>query len=104
MTKNLIDVLGSVEKEFAKSLPSDRGSTRRLRILMALGEGSNPVSVKDLAQRLDLSKPAISRGLDALEQCDFARRQEAAKDKRLVDVRITRSGRKILDMIQASAS
>lgn len=50
-------------------------------------------TVKALARDLDLPKPSVSRGLDALEARGWITRIEHPADKRMIFARITNAGR-----------
>ena len=49
-------------------------------------------TVRGLAAELNVSKPAITRALDRLEEHDFTRRQTDPKDRRSVIARRTTNG------------
>ena len=49
-------------------------------------------TVRGLAAELNVSKPAITRALDRLEELDFSRRQTDPKDRRSVIARRTTPG------------
>ena len=53
-------------------------------------------TVRDLAARLGVSKPAITRSLDRLEELELARRGPDARDRRSVLVLRTRKGQSLL--------
>ncbi len=57
-------------------------------------------TVRDLAARLDVSKPAITRSLDRLEELGFARRGPDPRDRRSVLVLRTRKGQDLLTDIR----
>ena len=49
-------------------------------------------TVRGLAAELNVSKPAITRALDRLEELDFTRRQTDPKDRRSIIARRTTTG------------
>ncbi len=57
-------------------------------------------TVRDLAARLDVSKPAITRSLDRLEELGLARRGPDPRDRRSVLVLRTRKGQDLLTDIR----
>ena len=59
-------------------------------LICYLEEG--PHTVRALAARLDVSKPAITRALDRLAELGFARRGPDPRDRRSVLVQRTRKG------------
>ena len=50
-------------------------------------------TVKALARDLNLGKPAVSRGLDALEAKGWVKRVDNPDDKRTIFARVTAAGR-----------
>jgi DNA-binding MarR family transcriptional regulator len=58
-------------------------------------------TVRDLAARLDVSKPAITRSLDRLEELGLARRGPDPRDRRSVLVLRTRKGQDLLTDIRS---
>lgn len=67
-------------------------STRQMAILLTVYLDSGPHSVKSLSETLSVSKPAICRGLDVLEQLGLIKRQRDQQDKRNVLVQRTVKG------------
>ena len=58
-------------------------------------------SVGDIAASLGLSKPAVTRAVDKLVECDLLSREQAKLDRRLVVLQPTRAGRKFLAELAA---
>jgi DNA-binding MarR family transcriptional regulator len=58
------------------------------------------VNVKDVAGRLGMSLPAMSRALDGLVQRGFVERRESGLDRRAKLVRLLPAGREALDTIE----
>ncbi|WP_416897842.1 MAG: MarR family transcriptional regulator [Minwuia sp.] len=67
-------------------------STRQLAIMLNVYLRPGPHTVRGLAERLNISKPAVSRALDALGTRGLARRQRDEEDRRNVLVQRTESG------------
>lgn len=66
-------------------------SQRQLAILLTCYlEGAQ--TVRGLAQKLNISKPAITRGIDRLEQLGYARRKPDSVDRRSVYVLVQQRG------------
>jgi len=79
----------------AASVRSDQTdlSARQLTVFLKVYlEPGTEHTVRGLAADLDVSKPAITRALDRLEESDFAKRQTDPKDRRSVIVRRTPAG------------
>lgn len=51
-------------------------------------------TVRSLAKRLKVSKPAITRAADRLEEFEFMKRERDQTDRRSVFLRLTTGGRK----------
>jgi DNA-binding MarR family transcriptional regulator len=80
-------------------------SFTQVKALNLLRDSSGDVNVKDVATRLNMSFPAMSRSLDQLVQRGYVDRLESAKDRRAKLVRLLPAGRAVLDDIeQARAS
>ncbi|MBV8938689.1 MAG: MarR family transcriptional regulator [Alphaproteobacteria bacterium] len=73
------------------SLPYDL-SNRQLGIFLTIYLEPGAHSVKHLSERLGISKPAVCRALDVLEQLKFVRRQRDKADKRNVLLQRTARG------------
>jgi DNA-binding MarR family transcriptional regulator len=76
-------------------------SFTQVKSLHALREADD-VNVKDVADRLGLSLPAMSRALDGLVQRGYVERTESEKDRRAKIVRLLPAGRDALDTIERS--
>jgi len=68
--------------------------------LLARIERGRPVRIADVADRLNMSLPAMSRSLDKLVQLGFVDRVESEKDRRAKLVRLLPAGRAVLDEIE----
>jgi DNA-binding MarR family transcriptional regulator len=71
-------------------------STRQLAIMMNVYLRPGPHTVRGLAERLNISKPAVSRALDALGARGLTRRQRDDADRRNVLVQRTPDGHECL--------
>lgn len=67
-------------------------STRQLAILMNVYLRTGPHTVRGLADKLNISKPAVSRALDALGTKGLTRRLRDEQDRRNVLVQRTEQG------------
>lgn len=65
---------------------------RQLAILLDVYLSPPPHTVRGLAEKLGISKPAVSRALDRLGQLEFAKRKVDEADKRSVLVQRTVKG------------
>ena len=67
-------------------------SARQFGVLLICYLEEGPHTVRGLAARLEVSKPAITRALDRLAELGFARRGPDPRDRRSVLVQRTRKG------------
>lgn len=67
-------------------------SARQLSVLLICFLEEGPHTVRGLAERLHVAKPAITRALDRLEQFDLVRRAADPRDRRSVLVSRTAQG------------
>lgn len=74
-----------------RELPYDL-SQRQIGVLLSVYMAPPPHTVKNLAERLAISKPATSRALDALSALDLIRRKKDEEDRRNVYVQRTVNG------------
>ena len=76
-------------------------SFTQVKTLHVLREAGD-VNVKDVAGRLGMSLPAMSRALDGLVHRGFVERRESDRDRRAKLVRLLPAGRAALDTIERS--
>jgi DNA-binding MarR family transcriptional regulator len=74
-------------------------SLTQLRALHVLAYGVEQASLKDLADRLGLSLPAVSRSIDGLVQRGLVTRAEDTEDRRMKQVRATASAPELLERL-----
>ncbi len=67
-------------------------TTRQMTILLTVYLNAPPHTVRGLAAKLGVSKPVITRALDAMGQQDLLRRRRDEKDKRNVLIQRTVTG------------
>lgn len=72
-------------------LPYDL-SQRQIAVLLTVYMAPPPHTVRSMAARLGISKPAICRALDALSRMDFVRRKKDEQDRRNVYIQRTIAG------------
>ncbi|MFL5781193.1 MAG: MarR family winged helix-turn-helix transcriptional regulator [Thermoleophilaceae bacterium] len=74
-------------------------SLTQLRALHVLTYEAEQMSLKELADRLGLSLPAVSRSIDGLVQRGLVTRAEDAADRRMKQVRATAEAPGLLDRL-----
>lgn len=67
-------------------------SARQLGVFLTCYLDNNSHTVRGLAQELNISKPAITRALDRLEELDYVRRKTDPTDRRSILVQRTVRG------------
>lgn len=72
-------------------------SARQMALLLSVYVEPGPHTVRGLAARLAISKPAVTRAIDALEKLEFVRRLPDETDRRSVLVSRTVKGAVFLD-------
>jgi DNA-binding MarR family transcriptional regulator len=75
---------------------------RQLALLAAVYQCEQPPTVRALAAELGLSKPVISRAIDALEGLELCRRLPDPNDRRSVVVQKTVRGSVFVDRLVGS--
>jgi DNA-binding MarR family transcriptional regulator len=75
-------------------------SFTQVKTLNLLRISDEDVNVKDVADGLHMSLPAMSRSLDKLVQRGYVERLESEKDRRAKLVRLLPAGRAVLDEIE----
>lgn len=76
-------------------------SARQLSVLLICYLEDGPHTVRGLAERLNVAKPAITRALDRLEQFDLVRRAPDSRDRRSVLVSRTAVGAAYITNLRA---
>jgi DNA-binding MarR family transcriptional regulator len=74
-------------------------SVRQVGILLTVYLGAPPHTVRGLAQKLGVSKPVVTRALDAMGKLDLVSRRRDEKDRRNVLVQRTVRGALYLDRL-----
>ena len=71
-------------------------SLRQLGVLLRVADAKEPLSVRELAEPMKISKPAVTRAIDRLEHLLLIERRQGKLDRRLIELRITAAGRAYL--------
>jgi len=85
---------------FAAAVSLGQTSCRQMAVLCAAAEKAG--SVKDYAAKLGLSKPAVSRAIDALEEDGLARRLPHI-DGRQITLAVTSKGARLVSALSHAA-
>src|ERR671926_228841 len=85
--------------EYVRAVGELELSLTQLRALHVLAYDVEETSLKDLADRLGLSLPAVSRSIDGLVQRGLVTRAEDAEDRRMKQVRATAEAPELLERL-----
>jgi len=96
----LLHVHRTSTPELFKQLGELGLSFTQVKALNLLRFSDEDVNVKDVADSLSMSLPAMSRALDKLVQRGYVERVESEKDRRAKLVRLFPAGRAVLDEIE----
>lgn len=77
-------------------------SLGQIKTLSLLAEAPEPLSVKEMAERLNISLPAASRAVDPLVRRRLVARKEDPDDRRIKRVALTARGRTLVDRLIAA--
>ena len=80
----------------ARNRAATNMTVRQLAVMHVVATRPAPHTVRGLAAELNVSKPAITRALDALEADKLASRTTDPEDRRSVLVSLTAAGTKLL--------
>lgn len=72
-------------------------TNRQMALMLVVHRSDGPHTVRGLAERLNVSKPVITRALNKLGTMDFVRRERDSSDRRNIFVRRTAKGADFLD-------
>jgi DNA-binding MarR family transcriptional regulator len=94
-------VLHAHADNYVKAVGELELSLTQLRALHLLVDELDEASLKDIADHLELSLPAVSRAIDSLVQRELVTRAEDVEDRRMKRVRATREAAEVLDRLSA---
>jgi DNA-binding MarR family transcriptional regulator len=94
-------LIGGTSSEFLATIERLDLSFSQVKTLGVLREAETPLSVKALSDRLGLSLPAVSRGVESLVRRGDVKREEDPVDRRCKSVSLTARGRRTFDQLAA---
>lgn len=74
-------------------------SLRQISILLTIYLEAPPHTVREIARKLKVSKPVVTRALDSMGKLDFVSRRRDSKDKRNVLIQRTVKGALYLERL-----
>jgi DNA-binding MarR family transcriptional regulator len=90
-TQDALKLWHRVTTRALRELPYDL-SQRQTAVLLTVYMAPAPHTVRNLSDRLNISKPAVCRALDALSALDLIRRKKDEEDRRNVFIQRTVNG------------
>ncbi|MDG2096041.1 MAG: MarR family transcriptional regulator [Paracoccaceae bacterium] len=72
-------------------------SNAEWRIIAHLSQETETISIREIYQKVDLEKSKVSRAVSKLAKRKLLSKKVNLSDKRLVDLKLTKAGREILD-------
>jgi DNA-binding MarR family transcriptional regulator len=91
LPRTALHLWSAVTRELIRD-PARDLSARQMAVLLAVYLDPETPTVRGLAAKLGLAKPAVTRALDRLEALDFVRRRQDEKDRRSIVVQRTVKG------------
>ncbi|MGA2157681.1 MAG: MarR family transcriptional regulator [Dehalococcoidia bacterium] len=93
----VIEKMGSIVRSMLTANQFPIGETKvggqQLRILFYLARKHDGVSVKDLAEKLNVTSGAVSQFMDALVEKKLVKREEDSNDRRLLSMKLTKQAK-----------
>lgn len=103
MSQNQLARLPNILRDTVVSLVRREGpdlTARQLGVLLICYLEEGPHTVRGLAARLNVAKPAITRALDRLEEFQLARRLQDPRDRRSIVVARTTDGEQFMEQLR----
>ncbi len=103
MAVNVQNCLPQILRDTVVNLVRQEGpdlTARQLAVMLICYLEEGPQTVRGLAARLQVAKPAITRALDRLEQFDLAHRRQDPRDRRSIVVARTPPGQTFLTSLR----
>jgi len=94
---SILVVAGDVERRMETHFSRYGLSQGRFVVLMLLRRRNGTMTPAEIAEAADVTRATVTGLLDLLEQDGLIARSSRKDDKRMIDVRITKKGRDLLD-------
>ena len=94
-----LSILASgISRDFSKEYILRFGlNNAEWRIIAHLSQETETISIREIYQKVDLEKSKVSRAVSKLAKRKLLSKKVNLSDKRLVDLKLTKAGRKIID-------
>ena len=86
-----------MHRRLDQAMTAQGGSLARTRLLLFVANGGGSARAADIAEMFGQAPRTITQGLDALERDGLIERVPDAQDRRVKRLRITESGRTVMD-------
>ena len=94
-----LSILASgISRDFSKEYILRFGlNNAEWRIIAHLSQETETISIREIYQKVDLEKSKVSRAVSKLTKRKLLSKKVNLSDKRLVDLKLTKAGREIID-------
>ena len=94
-----LSILASgISRDFSKEYILRFGlNNAEWRIIAHLSQETETISIREIYQKVDLEKSKVSRAVSKLAKRKLLSKKLNLSDKRLVDLKLTKAGREIID-------
>jgi DNA-binding MarR family transcriptional regulator len=94
-----LSILASgISRDFSKEYILRFGlNNAEWRIIAHLSQETETISIREIYQKVDLEKSKVSRAVSKLAKRKLLSKKVNLSDKRLVDLKLTKAGREIID-------
>ena len=94
-----LSILASgISRDFSKEYILRFGlNNAEWRIIAHLSQKTETISIREIYQKVDLEKSKVSRAVSKLAKRKLLSKKVNLSDKRLVDLKLTKAGREIID-------
>ena len=87
-----------ISKDFSKEYISRfKLNNAEWRIIAHLSQENKAISIREIYSKVDLEKSKVSRAVSRLSSREILTKTVSLKDRRLVDLKLTKNGKKIIE-------
>lgn len=87
-----------ISKDFSKEYISRfKLNNAEWRIIAHLSQENEAISIREIYSKVDLEKSKVSRAVSRLSSREILTKTVSLKDRRLVDLKLTKNGKKIIE-------
>ena len=94
-----------ISKDFSKEYISRfKLNNAEWRIIAHLSQENEAISIREIYSKVDLEKSKVSRAVSRLSSREILTKTVNLKDRRLVDLKLTKNGKKIIENMATVAN